>query len=334
MFPLTVACLVTFGFYVASYMRIPIVPLYAKSLGANTPMVGFINSAFFFTAGLLSFPLGLLADRLGRKSMATAGLLLLAATCFALVYTTTPVHIAIVYVFFGIGLATYGPTMMSYVADVAPATHLGRAYGWYTTALYTGMSVGPAVGTWVAGQRSYEEVFLASGILTLVLLFALALFLPGTLGLGAGTAPSQSPVGTRRDIRHNRALWACWLVTLGGCFGLGMFVTFIPLHAREAGVPITHIGLIFFAQGLSNALARVPFGHLSDRVPSRAYLVVAGVLATAVALAGFGPAANLWQFVLCAILLGAGMALAFTSIGALIAEAVPARSRGLAMGGY
>jgi MFS family permease len=36
----------------------------------------------------------------------------------------------------------------------------------------------------------------------------------------------------------------------------------------------------------------------------------------------------------CAVIMGAGMALTFTAIGALIAELVPALKRGLAMGMY
>jgi MFS family permease len=40
------------------------------------------------------------------------------------------------------------------------------------------------------------------------------------------------------------------------------------------------------------------------------------------------------QFVLAAGLVGISMGLAFTSVGALIAEVVPASSRGSAMGGY
>jgi len=32
---------------------------------------------------------------------------------------------------------------------------------------------------------------------------------------------------------RNWPLLACWFVTFGGCVGLGMFVTYVPLHARE-----------------------------------------------------------------------------------------------------
>lgn len=330
---LAICCAVTFGFYTASYMRIPVVPLYAKSLGADTPTVGWINSVFFLTAGCLSFPTGLLSDRWGRKRVALAGTCIVSLTSFWLAFTTTPAQLMLVYFFFGVGLSAYGPTMMSYVADVSPVSHLGRSYGWYTTALYTGMSVGPAVGGWVADGFGYAQVFMASGVVTAVL-FALILAALPTPPAQSGT-PARPPLRKAAgDVLRNPPLWGCWLVTLGLCFGLGMFITFIPLHARDASIPIASIGMIFFVQGVSNALSRIPFGHWSDRTGDRRRLVAFGAAGAGAAMVGFGAAHQLWHFLVCAVLLGAGLALAFTSIGALIAVVVPAHSRGLAMGGY
>ncbi len=329
---LALACFFTFGCYVMSYMRIPIVPLYVKMLGATAKMVGIINSMFFFTAGLLSFPLGFLSDRFGRKHVASAGLALLALTSFGLYITHTPLEVLVLYFFFGVGLAAYGPPMMSFVADIAPSSHLGRSYGWYTTSLYIGMSIGPALGSWIADHAGFHAVFVSSGTLTVVLVIGMLLFLPNIRK--KSPAPRASQVPSKRSALKNRMLIGCWLITFGGCFALGMFVTFIPLHARDAGIAISKIGLIFFVQGMSNALSRIPFGWLSDKVASRTTLVVVGILMAVCAMLGFAASHSLLHFVVSALVLGSGMAMAFTSIGALVAEAVPASMRGFAMGGY
>ena len=60
----------------------------------------------------------------------------------------------------------------------------------------------------------------------------------------------------------------------------------------------------------------------------------AGLVCLAGALAALGQTVQLPQLLLCAVVMGVGMALTFTSIGALIAELVPALTRGLAMGMY
>jgi len=329
-----ISCGVAFGCYFASNMRLPVVPLYAKSLGINTAQIGFINAAFFLIAGFLSLPLGFVSDRLGRKLLASMGLLLLSGASFMLYFSDTFILLTLSYFFIGIGMAAFGPTMMSFVADISPATHLGRSYGWYTTALYCGMSLGPAAGGFVAQASGFLQVFLISGILVFLNLWVIVFFLPRTRLVLETCSEKPKTATVLRQLFNNRPLMGCWLVTLGGCFGLGMFVTFIPLHAQNQGLNISQIGFVFFAQGLTNALSRIPLGYLSDKVADRKILVVFGIIGFAIAMAGFGVSRTVGHFMMFAIAWGFSMGLAFTSVGALIAETVDSESRGLAMGGY
>ena len=128
-----ISCGAAFGCYFATNMRLPVVPLYARSLGINTAQIGFINSAFFLMAGFLSLPFGFVSDRWGRKLLASLGLLVLTGASFLLYFSNTFVQLTWAYIFIGIGVAAFSPTMMSFVADISPVTHLGRSYGWYTT---------------------------------------------------------------------------------------------------------------------------------------------------------------------------------------------------------
>ena len=315
-------------------MRLPVVPLYARSIGANTVQVGFINSAFLLVAGVLSLPLGILSDRFGRKRFASIGLIMLSATSFMLYFSKTPTQLMLIYLFFGMGLAAFGPTMMSLVADFSPATHLGRSYGWYTTALYTSMSLGPAVGGFIAQKEGFLQVFFISGMVIFITFWVALLFLPPTHIIMAGRPKKRKSSVIIKELLQNHALLSCWLVTLGGCFGLGMFITFLPLHAHDQNLKIGQIGLVFAAQGISNALSRIPFGHLSDKVANRGTLVVIGLIGFSASMAGFAISKHTIHFVIFAVAFGISMGLAFTSIGALIAEVVPVESRGLAMGGY
>jgi MFS transporter, DHA1 family, multidrug resistance protein len=331
---LCLCCSVTCACYFGSYMRIPVVPLYARLLGADTFQVGMINSAFLLMAGLLSMPLGILSDRLGRKLLILGGLILSACSSFLLAFSISALQMVGIYLLFGISLAMFAPTMMSYVADVTPPTHLGRAYGWYTMALYGGMSMGPATGGMMAEWLGFGAVFILSGMMILLVFGMAFFFLPRARHVVIHHPPKRDTVVVLKDLSKNIRLLGCWLVTLGGCFAFGMFVTFVPLHASEQGMNAGQIGLIFAVQAASNALSRIPFGRLSDKVARRSSLVVMGLFGLSVAIAGFGVASNMLEFVLCGIGLGVSMGVAFTSVGALIPELVGADSRGLAMGGY
>ncbi len=332
---LLICCGVVLGCYFGTYMRFPVVPLYARSLGADMVLVGLINGAFLLSAGALSLPLGLIVNRLGMKFLSGVGLLILAASSFLLAVSSTPHQLLWIYLFSGAGLAAFGPTTMSYVAGISPPTHLGRSYGWYTTALYVGMSLGPAAGGFVAEAWGFPLVFILSGLSIFLTFWVMFFFLPRAR-LVMPAAPIQPPLGRAviREIGKNQPLLGAWLATGGGCFGLGVFITFLPLHAHEQGLTYGQIGLVFAVQGVMNVVSRLPFGHLSDRVKNRTLLVVWGLLGVAASLAGYGLSRQPLHFILCAVAMGISMGLAFTSVAALCVETVPPEHRGIAMGGY
>src|SRR5262245_16731398 len=75
MAPFLILCLLGFATFFCSYLRMPVMPLLAASLGADPAQVGIINGAFMVSAGLLSIPAGLAVDRFGRRAPIVAGIL-------------------------------------------------------------------------------------------------------------------------------------------------------------------------------------------------------------------------------------------------------------------
>lgn len=331
---LLTCCVISFVCFFGSYMRIPVVPLFAISLGADSVQVGLINGAFMLMAGLLSIPSGLVSDRLGRRLPLLGGLALLAGSSFLLYWSSSPLQMAGVYLLFGVGLSAFSPTLMSYVADVTPPEVLGQAFGWYTMALYGGMTIGPAAGGLLGRALGLRQVFLVSGALIFVMFWVALFFLPTPPGGRSGSATRPAVLPALRTLAENRPFLACMLATFGTCTGFGMFVTFMPLYIRSLGMNSGHVGLVFAAQALANALSRLPFGRLSDRVADRSVFVSGGAALFALALASFGLCHTVVPLMAAAALLGASMGVAFTAVGVLIADVVPRQLRGLAMGGY
>jgi len=137
-----------------------------------------------------------------------------------------------------------------------------------------------------------------------------------------------------RTVLANRPLTGCWLAAFGACSISGVFFSFLPLHGNEQGLDVGQIGIVFLVQSVANALSRIPFGALSDRIGRRKYQALGGIVLITLSIAGFAPAGSFFSFILAGLCLGVSSAVAFTSIGALIAETVLPRFRGLAMGGY
>lgn len=329
--PVLVACALTFVLYLGAYMRLPLVPLFASDLGATTVQVGMINACFMFAAAILSLPLGLVSDRLGRKRLIVTGMAISGLTSISLLLVRTPFQVGAIYLFSGIGLACFSPAMMSYVGDVSPPQSLGRAYGWYTSSLYLGMAAGPGLGGAIAAGGFRTAFFFSAAVIAAGLLMG---------GPRMPTPPvvirpaSLSLAADFREIVGNRTVLACWIATFFSTYAWGALFAFFPLYAREAGISVTHTGLIFTCQAAANAVFRIPIGHLSDRTGKRERYIVAGCLLFALCIALVGVFRDAFSLYLLFAGIGGAMAAAFTAIGAALSEAVPTRVRGLAMGGY
>ncbi len=330
----TICCLVTFGCYFSVSMRLPVVPLYASGFGVSTSQIGVINAAFYLMAGMLALPSGKLSDLFGRRRLAVSGTTILFVGMVLLFFGTSFFHLTVIYLILGVGMAAFGPTMMSWVSEIAPPTHMGRAYGWYTTALFCGLGMGPAAGGVLGEWLGYRPVFLIGAGLVVVNIWAVQRFLPI---VPKTDPPPEKTASWRSDIRHmaaNRPLMGSWLVTFGTNIIGGVFFTFMPLLANQKGLDADQIGIVYLVQAVVNALSRIPFGAVSDRLGRRKYQALVGVLLVSFSIAGFATAETFVQFLVAATCLGVSLAIAFTSIGALIAETTEPRFRGLAMGGY
>ncbi|QOX77482.1 MFS transporter [Trichlorobacter lovleyi] len=329
--PFVLLCLIGSATFFSSYLRIPVLPLFAATLGAGPAQVGLINGAFMVTAGILSIPAGLLVDRLGRTKPVIGGIVATAASSLLVTQCSSPLQLAAAYLLFGAGLAAFAPAMLSLVADIVPSERLGRAYGWYTTAIYVAMTIGPATGGYLAKTVGLRNVFFVSGtMLTTMALLAL-LALPRTAA--RHKTELHAALAASLTLLHNRPLRACLLATTGSCIGFGLFLTFLPLFAASHGLDPGQVGLVFAAQAITNVVGRVPIGMIADRLERR-LLVSAGLFCLALALPALGQTTQLSWMVLCAVGMGIGMAFTFTAISALIVEQVPTVQRGLAMGMY
>lgn len=312
-------------------MRMPLVPVFARELGASTVQVGMINAGFMLCAMALAAPLGLVSDRLGRRRLIVWGVALSGLTSLLLVFAQSPASVGAIYLVAGAALACFSPAMMSYVGDVSPPDFLGRAYGWFTTALYLGMALGPGLGGAVAAF-GFRAAFLVSAALAAVAAAAGAPRMP---------APPPAAVPARRrlsadlrEIAGNRAVLACWAATFLSTYAWGALFAFFPLYARDAGISVVHTGLVFTSQAAANALARIPVGHVADRTGRRDRYVVYGNLAFAAAIALVGQFRREVPLYLVFAAVGGAMAAVFTAVGAVLSESVESRVRGLAMGGY
>ncbi len=128
--------------------RTPLLPLFARELGAGPSLVGFVMGASTLTGIFVKLPAGALSDLLGRRRLLLAGALVFASMPFTYLAVSTLTLLIVLRFVHGSATAIFGPVASASLSDVAPPGNRGTWLSMYSTAQGAGQALGPG-GRWV-----------------------------------------------------------------------------------------------------------------------------------------------------------------------------------------
>jgi MFS family permease len=283
-----------------------------REFGASRGSVSMV----FSLAGFLYFGLGSvsgpLADRVGSRRLAVAGMLLIGLGFAAVAAAQTLAQVYAVY-----GLAVGIGVGLSYV----PA--MGAVQRWFTRrrAFASGLaSSGIGVGTLVApplaallvAHLGWRPAYVVLGVTAAIIGGGLALLIendPRDRGLAPdgdppGAAAAQPAGATLRDAIRSRRFLALY----GACLAcsLGVFVPFVHLgpYAVDHGVAHSSAVLLVSALGLGSTIGRFLLGGLADRLGHDRALI-ATYIAMALALVIWLGSTTFWPLAVFGFVFGA-----------------------------
>ena len=154
---------------------LPLLPTYAKALGANPFMIGLIAAIFSITQFIFSPIWGKLSDNIGRRPVMLISIFLTAISYVMLAQATT-----IPLLIFARGLSGMGSANIAaaqaYITDVTDSKSRSGAMGMIGAAFGIGFIIGPLVGGVLKHNYGIEMVGYVAASLILVD-FVLAIFL-------------------------------------------------------------------------------------------------------------------------------------------------------------
>src|SRR5215212_10981653 len=157
MFKKLLALIITaFVDMVGLLMVIPLMPFYARKLGAGSMMVTVLVVSFT-AAQLLSAPMwGRFSDRYGRRPALLVGLGAAAIAYVVFAFATSLWLLLLSRVVQGAGGGTVG-VIQAYVADATEPKNRARALGWLSAATNLGVALGPLIGAYAltVGERAH-----------------------------------------------------------------------------------------------------------------------------------------------------------------------------------
>ncbi len=143
-----------------------LLPLFYASHGLAVAEVGILAAAYPAVWGLGQVGTGALSDRIGRKGLIVAGMLLQAGAIGLIAAGTTFLVWLLAAALLGLGTAMVYPTLLAAVADVAAPSWRGAAVGVYRLWRDLGFAAGAIVAGVIADRAGMPFAIGVIAVLT------------------------------------------------------------------------------------------------------------------------------------------------------------------------
>ena len=328
------------------FMQIPVIATYARSLGAAAAMIG-ATVGMYSAANLLgNLGAGALLDRMDRKRLVIAGMLLTAASLYAYALVETPAQLLVLRALHGLFAGVLAPGAFAMLGDRAGSQRV-RSMGVSGSLIAVSAVIGPPLAGGIREALSFEAVFATSATLMLLAAAAFWILVPGSARSASEPEQVRVPnaqqerqrvlsVGARAEratLFRNGVLLRVFCSVLVMTFAIGALINHLPIVVEEMGGSARMSGLAFATFSLvATVLMASPIHRIMDE-RSRAITVACGLAflgASGLTLAALGGgAATMFPAM---VIFGLGFGLLFPSLSVSVSEQAGSRRRGMAFG--
>jgi len=317
-----------FGIFSTTISKNPVLPLFVKGLGAPDSILGIIAAASPLAGIIFSFPVGFLADRIGkRKLLIISGIIF---TLAPLLYLTVsnPLLLIPIRFFHGMATAIMGPVASAIIISFFNKSK-GEKLGLYSSATLFGRTLAPLLGGFLisllaarGGLFNYQAVYFTAFLLSLPIIF-LALLIPRepeNNSLVKAFSPEEMWAVLKRFLQSG-LVTATATIDMATYFIYGVLEAYLPLLLVQKDIPASKIGLLFSVQVISIALTKPFFGRLADRIDKRLQ-ILAGIIILIVTTCLIPLLPNYYAIVIDVLFFGLGMSLSTVATSTYLAENV------------
>jgi FSR family fosmidomycin resistance protein-like MFS transporter len=261
-----------FSHHVTNSLLNPLLPSIRDAFGLSYAQSGVAVSAFALSAGLANAPWGLLADRLGSRTVIVGGLLLMGAVSVALATAGAYWQLLAFLVLMGIVSGSYHAPAAALIARTFSPRVRGAVMGMHITGGHLSFFAAPALAGFLVMQSgTWRTPYLA---------FAIAPVALGTLlWLVAPRVQERTPPGDRfaafREIgRVFRDVGPIVSLSVVFQFGLAAVLAFLALYFVDSrGISPALAAVLFGVPQLVGIVGSPVGGWLSDHVGRRNVIV-------------------------------------------------------------
>ena len=313
-------------------MAIPFLVLYlTQERGFDPEHAGLMLGIYGGTSLVVTPIMGKWADKIGHVRMMKASLLSSGLVLLSYPFARTPAQVTIATILFAITAEAFRPASLSVLTDLAPAAQRKAAFAANRLAINLGMSVGPAVGGYLA-EISFPAIFRVDGSSTLLawMLLTLTGFKVVEHAAGSSSAHGRGSLPGWRNPLLITFLVAC--VPLAAVFF--QHEGALPLDVvRDLGMKESFFGWMFTINTIMIVFLEVRLNLSSAHWPHRKSLAL-GALFIACGFGAMAFATTPLTVAATVVVWTIGEMILLPSMSNFVAEIAPPDRRGEYMGLY
>lgn len=270
-------CIGTFLFWAALYVYVPVLSVYAKSMGASLSLAGLVVSAYGLTQLLTRIPIGFFSDVVGRrKPFVVAGLVATGLGCLGLAWSPSPWFLVLSRAVLGLGAAMWVAFSVMFAGYFA-LNRSAQAMSIIGFVNGAAQALSGLVGGVISQQFDTVTTFYVGAGLATV---GLVVMLP--VRERVHKRPTQMSVSRLVAIAGTPSLMVASGIAIVNT--LAFFTTtqsFTPIYARGLGANDSQLGLLWTAAIVAVTVASLLGATVADRIGDRGVIalgmIVAGV---------------------------------------------------------
>jgi predicted MFS family arabinose efflux permease len=316
------------------FMILPVFALYAEGLAGVTPsLVGLAIGVYGFTQAALQLPLGMLSDRLGRKPVIVAGLLV-----FAIGSVVAAMSDSIYGVILGRALQGAGAVaaaLMALAADLTREEQRTKAMAMIGASIGVAFTLALVLGPLLASWVEVSGIFWVTAVLALGAIALVLWVVPRPPAARHHRDAQATPTQFRAVLSDPQLLRLDFGILVLHLILTANFVV-IPLMLRDLGlVEVGHHWRIYLPVIAASFLLMLPFLLLAERRRKikPVFVGAVGLLAAAELSFVFG-AASVASLAVSLFLFFVAFNLLEASLPSLVSKIAPPDRKGTALGIY
>lgn len=299
-----------------------VLALDAKSLGGTAFLAGVLLAAFGGMRFVANVPTGIASERWGRRGAAIAGLVAAALASILAAFAHDFPSLLVCVLLQGLAMGVFNTASLSAIADLGTPESRVRDMAAYQGTFLFGLSIGPAIGGFVAAKWGFGAAFALQALLAI---FAALIF------LGAAEAPRKKSGPFSASLLYTLLGPAVMTYSVILTRAVSVWVL-LPLIAQSRfSMGVGTIGLMLTIGSVAN-LAVLPIAPPLAKRVGRSPIMVGSAMIVIVALAILLTMSSMEGLWIASFLFGAGSGLALPVSVACAADAAPRGQTGTAMG--